>query len=332
MYSVCLFLESSTLLAKLTALHIWGEDTQFEIRAVCNNFNTFQKYLEAERFDLIIAENSLVENEFCQKIVEMKDNKDFDHIVLCSENGDFESARKGIIIGAIDYFTLPFDEFAILSLFNKIQKNLNSSQTVLANSIDRFVDKLTDLFISKSNDIHEYLEYLQSRSIITDVIDKALELIFQKNEWLDLYFNEQDFVSSGITNTDELKNRFVGLFECYNTLLPNHNETLDEVIKYILYNPESDLRQKVLSEEIHLNKSYLSTVFIAQTNVRFVDYVSAVKLLRASWLLKNTDMKVSEIAMKIDYKDVAYFSKQFKKYFNYTPTEYRLPDNYSFEI
>ena len=73
-------------------------------------------------------------------------------------------------------------------------------------------------------------------------------------------------------------------------------------------------------------------MFTAQTGGRFVDYVTGVKLMRAAWLLRNTDMKIGEIAGRMDYKDIAYFSKQFKKVFHLTPSEYRIPDNYQFSI
>ncbi len=332
MYNVCLFLESITLLAKLTALHIWGEETQFEIQAVCSDFNSLLKLLKNKSFDLLIAENSLVEFDDYLKFLDIKNNKQCRHIALCSENGDFESARKGILIGAEDYFTLPFDEILILSLFDKIKdKHINNDERIKS-SIDKFADKLSVLFINRSNDIYSYLEYINGYKVAAETIDKALGIIFQKNDWLDLYFNEFDFKSSNITEFSEQKSRFTGLYESYINLYPHHNDTLDDVIKYILYNPESDLRQKALSEELHINKSYLSTIFIAQTNIRFVDYISSIKLLRAAWLLKNTEMKVGEIAQKIDYKDVAYFSKQFKKSFSCSPSEYRLPDNYHFEI
>ena len=332
MYNVCLFLESSTLLAKLTALHIWGEDTQFEIRAVCGDYDSFTKIIKNKSFDLLIAENSLIEFEDCHKFLEIKNNNQCRHIVLCSENGDFESARKGILVGADDYLTLPFDEFLILSLFDKIRNKSANGEVGIRNSIDKFAYKLAELFLNQSNDLYEYIEYLYSHNIAAETIDWALKIIFEKNDWLDLYFNELDLKYSSALEFGEQKNRFIALYESYVYLFPHHNDTLDAVIKYILYNPESDLRQKVLSEELHINKSYLSTVFIAQTNIRFVDYISNVKLLRAAWLLKNTEMKVSEIAQKIDYKDVAYFSKQFKKNFNCSPSEYRMPDNYHFEI
>jgi YesN/AraC family two-component response regulator len=43
----------------------------------------------------------------------------------------------------------------------------------------------------------------------------------------------------------------------------------------------------------------------------------------AKKLLKTTNAKVYEISDKLGYKDVAHFTKLFKKHFGISPTEYR---------
>lgn len=61
---------------------------------------------------------------------------------------------------------------------------------------------------------------------------------------------------------------------------------MQDVILYILNNPESDLKQKTIASKLYMNSSYLSTVFATQTGMRFVDYITTVRLKRAGWLLK----------------------------------------------
>lgn len=332
MYKVCLLLETPVLLAKLTALHVWGGDTGFEIEAVCTNIHSLQDLLNHKKFDLLIAESNM-ESDYYATLKKIKREKLCNHIALCSTNGDFETARKGILIGVDDYFALPFYEEMLFSLFERIKDDEDNDSICTKDSYEKFSKRLADLFLEQEKDIYNYLDYLSKHNVINDVIDGAVKIIFSKNDWLDLYINESEILASGVVEPQNLKVRFLTLYENYYChLFPRHNDTLDEIVKYILYNPESDLRQKVLAEKLHINKSYMSTVFIAQTNVRFVDYVTGVKLMRAAWLLKNTELKVGEIAQRIDYKDVAYFSTQFKKNFNYTPSEYRLPDGCQFVI
>lgn len=215
-----------------------------------------------------------------------------------------------------------------VSLFDRIKEAYLQPEK----SAKQLTENVSDLFLRLDDALYPSVEDLYLLGAFEGVADSTVKTVFEKNEWLDLYLNENDFLSSNLYDTLAQKNKFIYLFESYKALLPPHNDTLDVIIQYILFNPESDLRQIAIAEELHINKSYLSTVFNAQTNIRFVDYVTYVKLMRAAWLLKNTNMKVSEIANRMDYKDIAYFSKQFKKLFNYTPSEYRLPDAYFFQI
>ena len=83
---------------------------------------------------------------------------------------------------------------------------------------------------------------------------------------------------------------------------------------------------------IYLNNSYLSTIFSAQTNLRFIDYLTKVKMQRAAVLIKSTDMKISDIAQRLDYKDIGYFSRVFKKYYGVTPTMYKIPEGFMYQI
>ena len=53
---------------------------------------------------------------------------------------------------------------------------------------------------------------------------------------------------------------------------------------------------------------------------------------RAAYLLKNTKMKIIDIAGALDYKDMGYFLKRFKARYGVTPSQYRIPENYEFQI
>ena len=331
MNKVCLYLNKSEYLAKLTALHIWGEETGFEIRAVCGDIESVKKLTQESSFDLLIVESELISSCNYREYLSLKSSNRVAHIALCGEKADFESARRGLMIGAEEYFVLPFDKKLFMEFFEGLKEHRDTMTINYKSQAKAYSQKLTQLFIDRG-DVKAYVESLEKMAEISWTVDDTLCTLFGKYEWLDMYFNEIDFHSESFFDSTEQINRFLYLFEAFSALYPVHNNVLKELIEYVLYNPESDLRQKVLSEEMHINKSYLSTVFTAQTGVRFVDYISYVRLYRAAWLLKNTDMRINEVALRIEYKDVAYFSKLFKRKFGCSPSEYRLPDSYHFEI
>ena len=52
-------------------------------------------------------------------------------------------------------------------------------------------------------------------------------------------------------------------------------------------------------------------------------YQTRLRIERAKDLLRNTSLRVSEIAAQIGYQNPMYFSSTFKKHTGMTPLEYR---------
>ncbi|MGN0695341.1 MAG: helix-turn-helix domain-containing protein [Oscillospiraceae bacterium] len=327
MYKVMLAVKSKELLKEITALHIWGEATGFEIAAVENGVLSVCGGLDKQMYDLLIAEVLPSDISTFSSLKRIRAEGLCRRIALCGEKGDFQSAREGMIIGAYDYFVRPFETSRFISLFARIKNEINGS---MAADI-YYIEELAELFENRSPLIGEYIDSIIDSESFTGIIGKAAEMVLERFEWLDLYMTE-DVLMERSADKNALKQDFLSVFELYCRLCPPHNEKIHNVVNYILFNPESDLRQKTLSEKLFINSSYLSTMFTAQAEIRFVDYITAVKLHRAAWLLKKTDIKVVDIANRLDYKDIGYFSRQFKKLFGLTPSEYRIPDNYNFEI
>ncbi|MBR1693759.1 MAG: helix-turn-helix domain-containing protein [Lachnospiraceae bacterium] len=328
MNHVLLAVKSRDILAQITALHIWGKETDFEITAICGNVDEAYRIVSDGDFALMLIETSLAEADHFQTLKRITHDNLCSYLAFCSHKGSFECARNGILVGIKEYFTLPFDPDSFLRIFEKIKAEKMAHQV----NVEMLAEKLLVYFHKQDAGIYGFLDQLSDTAVFFQAVDLAVKSIFDRNDWLDLYYNEEDFYSVNTSCLTEQKSKFCQLFVSSCTLYPHHNTSLREVIRYILYNPEGDLRQKFLSEKLHLNKSYLSTVFTAQTGQRFVDYITYVRLMRAAWLLRNTDVKIGEVAQRMEYKDIAYFSKLFKKQFNMTPSEYRIPDSYQFEI
>lgn len=163
---------------------------------------------------------------------------------------------------------------------------------------------------------------------LREIYTQAAANVFNDNEWLELYLKHEIVDAASA----QLEAQLLILHREYTELFPQSNDKTEEVILYILNNPESDLRQKTIAQKLYINSSYLSTVFAAQTGMRFVDYLTAVKLRRAAYLLMNTTLPVSEVAARLDYKDIGYFSRLFRTRFGMPPSQYRIPYSYTYEI
>ena len=72
-----------------------------------------------------------------------------------------------------------------------------------------------------------------------------------------------------------------------------------------------------------LDKKYFSTYFHSKTGVRFVDWISWVRISHAMELIRREDRAISLVAEASGFSDLRTFERAFKKCTGVTPTEYK---------
>lgn len=93
--------------------------------------------------------------------------------------------------------------------------------------------------------------------------------------------------------------------------------------QYILDNLSYNINLNDLATEINRNPSYISYIFKHETGQNLFDFITQERMKRAKHLLKNTDLKILDIARECGYEDQSYFSQVFKKYTGSTAGSFR---------
>ncbi|BFT70887.1 helix-turn-helix domain-containing protein [Paenibacillus sp. P36] len=99
-------------------------------------------------------------------------------------------------------------------------------------------------------------------------------------------------------------------------------QTIHKVKEMIAQEYMNDISLEYLSDKIGILPKRLSAVFAEVTKQNFIDYLTEVRIEKSKELLRNTDLKVTEIAGRVGYQP-SYFNKLFKKSEGVTPGEYR---------
>lgn len=86
---------------------------------------------------------------------------------------------------------------------------------------------------------------------------------------------------------------------------------------------QSDFNVYMLGQLLHMSPTYLGRVFMEETGVKLVDYITQQRLEKACELLSKTKKTVREIAELVGYADVNYFTKVFFRKKQMKPLEYR---------
>ena len=93
--------------------------------------------------------------------------------------------------------------------------------------------------------------------------------------------------------------------------------------EYIERHYHHDISLSGLSEYMGLSENYFSTLFKKEMGVSLKTYVNTVRIEKAKQLLKETNLKIYEVAEQVGYNNSTYFSTLFKKVTGRSVSEYR---------
>lgn len=103
------------------------------------------------------------------------------------------------------------------------------------------------------------------------------------------------------------------------------SEELDikRVLTYIQQHYMDDISINTLTAEFHVSPNYFSSWFKKETNVRFTDYITNLRITYATQLLAETNLTIREISLSVGYFTASHFIRTFVKNKGITPAEYR---------
>ncbi|WP_163710654.1 hybrid sensor histidine kinase/response regulator transcription factor [Mangrovibacterium lignilyticum] len=84
----------------------------------------------------------------------------------------------------------------------------------------------------------------------------------------------------------------------------------------------SDFSVEDLSREVGMSRVSLYKKLLALTKKSPVEFIRIIRLKRASDLLANSQLSVSEVAYQVGFNSPRYFTRYFKEYYNELPSEY----------
>jgi AraC family transcriptional regulator, arabinose operon regulatory protein len=106
------------------------------------------------------------------------------------------------------------------------------------------------------------------------------------------------------------------------TQSPTH-VIIDRLILEIQQDPSKDWGINILVKRAGLSRSHLSLIFSSITGMSPTRFVIQARIARATRLIEETDLTIGQIAQVTGYRDIFFFSRQYKKIMGHNPNDLR---------
>ena len=197
---------------------------------------------------------------------------------------------------------------------------LTNSKSEIEKELDKFFDEIMYISMPPPQYIRGMCGYL-----IKDIAKRLSNLV----EYEDCFFdhdilNEIETVHYIDDLKSSLKKHLMIVSDNIQKIKKNQiPEIIEHAQEYIHKNIFSKLEVEDVSDEVHISKSYFTTLFKKYTGITVRDYILKAKMEKAKDALVRTDLSIFEIAESLEYSDYRSFSRAFKQVVGCTPSEYR---------
>jgi YesN/AraC family two-component response regulator len=96
----------------------------------------------------------------------------------------------------------------------------------------------------------------------------------------------------------------------------------EQILDYINHHYMEKLSSDSLEEIFEVNFDYINRVFSKITDMTIFKYINQLRITNAKQLIETSNLDFGEIAYLVGIEDRYYFSRQFRKITNMTPTQY----------
>jgi two-component system response regulator YesN len=359
MYSTMIVDDYEVFRRDLRTMPVWGEKSGFIIAEEAANGRDALQKLMKQPVDLLLTDIRMPFIDGLELIQKATEQALCGCIIIMSQFGDFEYARKGLSSGALDYLLKPVkpEELskalvraaACIKEKNQTASRIQYLENMLTRSAESFfpdreldnllkyiaegslhaLDAAAHLADSTCSELD--LVLINTAQVLNRVLKKLADAVLADFSWLPKFLDLEKLKAGEFSQYGDfssLKAAFVGKVDILLSTIRQYeldieNDSLVRMAcRSLLENIDTDLTISELANRLFITRTYLSQVFREKTGTTLVKYMTDIKIDRAKFLVL-AGSKNYEIAEILGYKDDEYFKKLFKKTTGMSLSEYR---------
>lgn len=131
-----------------------------------------------------------------------------------------------------------------------------------------------------------------------------------------------------LSNTQEYK-LLSSPGQMINFIDPFRKDRFTKIKEYIHQNFDKDISLPEVASMVNMAVTTFCNFFKENYRITFVEYLNSVRIGHACKLLSEKDVNIVDVAYECGFNNLANFNRQFKKYKEMTPSQYRKIVNIS---
>ncbi len=207
-------------------------------------------------------------------------------------------------------------------------------ESSMAEQLTYVYNAVNSAFVARDiNDVNERLDllydkikqyYLGDAREVYLTLMKILTRQLQEREQLFSGYESELYGYGNIYDMNVYTKKFI---EHLKQKVPSGNDTqlkmlIDQAKEYISNNYQKNISRNDVADYMFLSASYFSRCFKQQTGMKFIDYLTNLRIQRSCELLLDNNNKISDVCEAVGYNSPSYFTRVFKNEVGLTPHEY----------
>lgn len=341
MYEILFVDDDESIGFIISKFNLW-KNSRFIIKKQARNGKEALDILEKETFDLIITDIRMPIVDGLELIKTMRDNDDKTAVILSSTYSDFEYAKEGLQLGAVDYIVKPLSEEDLSKALKRVEnlflerekenKKITENISISKEKIDQWYNQIihhdknkNELVLQFYNELKQlYPNRMEVYSVIMEqILSQMWKNICETFPWIEqledfkCIFTDENLCLDVETGIESLQH-IVKKYE-----LNKQDSLISKICSLIVSNISNEKILDFVAAEIGLSKDYIGKLFRNKLGITMGEYCTLIKMEYAKKMLQDSNMKIYEISTFLGYATVDYFSKLFKNNVGHTPMQYR---------
>jgi two-component system response regulator YesN len=345
MYKVIIVDDEPSVKRSLKTI-IEQETSSFEVSAFAENGQEALDLICDSLPDVVITDIRMPLMDGLRMAEEIRSRGIQTEVIVISGYSDFSYAKQALRHGVSDYLLKPLDVDEVIRVLTLIEKKLgNERKGIIERSEWIAVCKVEAETMAKHmwvlnvtavweqlEGIHERLQTYRANSVRLKEMYMHLFYLLQA-EIAGLSGNRiqiQTLPDYEWNGQAELLSRHIKLVlqsameEVRHIRNWGSHKNMLESVKQINRNFSNESFSMMNAAELAgISPTYFSKSFKEEVGMSYTQYIAKLRMEKAIELLSDPNNKVYEVAYAVGYNEYAHFAKVFKKYYKFSPTEYR---------